>query len=240
MSGKGVAHAERFNQVQCQRTRLFIPLSPSDSLAICPWCKEQETYRRLGPEHEAWSHVVFATHICRAEFGIADDGREVAIWLGEGPETVFERHLDRYNIYLGRDSDRWQFMYSGAHEAFHRVCGEGKNSSHWLDEMFAVMFSLLYLEFIGEAEHAERNRVGLIEQSELLSRSSMFAVTEGPLPDGLYGQAYVTGEELREKVGWDAMRLLAVTRTPEGHPDVEERLNSLLPDARARAEKVLS
>jgi hypothetical protein len=154
-------------EVQCQRTRRFIPMRPLETAVVCPWCDEHETYQRLEPEHEAWHHVQRAIQMCRIEFGIPDDEREAVVWLGDHPETVFESHLDRHNIYLGRDSDRWQFMYSGSHEAFHRVCGERKNAMHWADEMFAVFFSLLYLERIGETAHADRNRIGLINDSRL-------------------------------------------------------------------------
>ncbi|HET9676011.1 MAG TPA: hypothetical protein VFP21_00740 [Solirubrobacterales bacterium] len=200
-----------WRQVQCQQTRQFIPMNPEDLTVMCPWCEEHETYQRLDTEHEAWRHVELATHICRVEFGVPADGVDVVVWLGESPETVFEKHLDRFNIYLGRGSDRWQYMYSGSHEAFHRVCSHGKNASHWVDEMFAVMFSLLYLERIGEVDHADRNRIGLVEQASLISREEMLNVVSGSLPDGLYGRAYLVGEELRRILGWAALKSLAVT-----------------------------
>jgi hypothetical protein len=177
--------------------------------------------------------------MCRSEFDISDDGREAHVWLGDRAETVFESHLDRFNIYLGRDSYRWQFMYSGWHEAFHRVCGGRKNSAHWADEMFAVMFSLLYLEHIGEAEHADRNRAGLVKEAERISRSEMLTVIGGRLPEGLYGQAYLAGEELRQIPGWDAMKSLAVLRTSEGFPDVTKWLTSLSPGVYGRATQVV-
>ena len=123
-----------------------------------------------------------AIQMCRIEFGIPDDGCEAVVWLGDHPETVFESHLGRHNIYLGRDSDRWQFMYSGSHEAFHRVCGERKNAMHWADEMFAIFFSLLYLERIGEIAHADKNRIGLIDGAQRISRQEMLAATQGPCP----------------------------------------------------------
>ena len=222
-------------QVQCQRTRRFIPVTPSEPAAVCPWCDERETYLRLDPEHEAWQHVQCAIQMCRIEFGIPDDGGDAVVWLGDHPETVFERHLDRHNIYLGRRSDRWQLMYSGSHEAFHRVCGERKNAMHWVDEMFAVLFSLLYLERIGEVEHADRNRNQLIEDAPLVSRQEMLAVTQCPLPNGLYGRAYLLGEELKQIVGWEVLKGLAVSRTTEGFPDVEAWIASLAPEVREKA-----
>lgn len=39
-----VDDAEVLKQVQCQRTRYFIFASPSESMVVCPWCNEHETY----------------------------------------------------------------------------------------------------------------------------------------------------------------------------------------------------
>lgn len=226
-------------QVQCQRTRRFVPVTPLESAAVCPWCDEHETYQRLEPEHEASQHVQRAIQMCRIEFGIPDDGCEAVVWLGDHPETVFESHLDRHNIYLDRDSDRWQLMYSGSHEAFHRVCGERKNAMHWADEMFAVLFSLLYLERIGEIAHADKNRIGLINGAQRISRQEMLAVAQGPLPDGFYGQAYLLGEELRQIVGWETLKDLATLRTAEGFPDVEVWIASLTTGVREKAARLV-
>src|SRR4051794_25397548 len=228
-----------WRQAQCQQTRRYIPMNPGATTVICPWCEERETYQRLGPEHEAWHHVRLATQICRVEFGVPADGLDAVVWLGDSPETVYEEHLSRYNIYLGRRSDRWQCMYSGSHEAFHRVCSKGKNASHWVDEMFAVMFSLLYLERIGEASHADGNRTDLVEQASLISCPEMLEVVGGSLPDGLYGRAYLVGEELRQLVGWPALKVLAVTRTRDGVPNIEAWLASLSEAARLAAAPIV-
>jgi hypothetical protein len=238
-AGETIDSGLDWRQVQCQRTRQYIPMSREDLTAICPWCEEHETYQRLDSEHEAWHHVKLATRVCRVEFGVPADGLDAVVWLGDYPETVFEKHLDRYNIYLDRGSDRWQYMYSGSHEAFHRVCSERKNASHWVDEMFAVMFSLLYLERIGEVDHADKNRIGLIEQASLISRQEMLGVVGNPLPEGLYGRAYLVGEELRQAVGWAALKSLAVTRASDGTADVEEWLDSLPAEARAAAAQIV-
>jgi hypothetical protein len=226
-------------QVQCQRTRRFIPVTPLEPTAVCPWCDEHETYLRLDAKHEAWQHVQRAIQMCRIEFGIPDDGHEAVVWLGDHPEAVFEKHLDRHNIYLGRDSDRWQFMYSGSHESFHRVCGGRKNAMHWADEMFAVLFSLLYLERIGETTHADKNRIGLIKGAQCISRQKMLNVTQGPLPGGFYGQAYLLGEELRQIVGWETLRDLATLRTAEGFPDVEAWIDSLAVEVREKVARLV-
>lgn len=238
-TGEAIDSGLDWRQVQCQRTRQFMPMNGEAVMVTCPWCDEHETYQRIDSEHEAWRHVELATHICRMEFGVPDDGVDAVVWLGESPETVFEKHLNRYNIYLGRRSDRWQHMYSGSHETFHRVCSERMNSSHWVDEMFAVMFSLLYLERIGEIDHAHRNRIDLAEEASLISRKGMLEVVSGSLPDGLYGQAYLVGEELQQALGWDVLKSLAVTRAPDGTPDIEGWLGSLPSEARAIAAQVI-
>lgn len=222
-------------QVQCQRTRFYLA---ADVLPVvdCVWCEDHETYERLGPEHEGWVHVQAAAAICRTEFAVPYDGRYVEVWLGDHPETVFESHLDRYNVYLARDSDRWQLMYSGSHEAFHRVCSGGRNSPNWVDEMFAVLFSLGYLERIGEAAHADRNRAHLMRQA---TQHTFEEMTADPMPDGIYGRAYLVGQELIEATGWEALKTLAATRAADGQPDTGRWLDSLAPAARARAAAVL-
>lgn len=169
LTNEKIDNPAALRQIQCQRTRRFIPVSPSDSTAVCPWCDEHETYQRIGPEHEAWHHVRLATEMCRSEFDISDDGREALVWLGDRPETVFESHLDRFNM-----------------------------------------------EHIGEAEHADRNRAGLVKEAERISRSEMLTVIGGRLPEGLYGQAYLAGEEFRQILGWETMKSLAVLRTSRG------------------------
>jgi hypothetical protein len=136
--------------------------------------------------------------MCRAEFGVFDDGLEAVVWRGDYPETVFEQHLNRFNIYLARESDRWQLMYSGAHEASHRACSGGKNKTHWADELFAVHFSLLFLGRIGEVTYADRNRVQMGEQGKGCSVADMLATVDRPLPDGLYGRVYLVSQELIE------------------------------------------
>jgi len=88
-----------------------------------------------------------------------DDAIETAVWLGDRPETVYEPKPNRVNIYLGRTSNPLQIGYSGAHEAFHRVCSP-MAGTHWADEMFAVLFSLLYLG--APATPTTRTSIGLI------------------------------------------------------------------------------
>jgi hypothetical protein len=176
--------------------------------------------------------------MCRAEFNVPCDALPTLVWLGEVPETVFEAHLNRYNIYLARDSDRWQFMYSGSHEAFHRVCS-GQVGYHWADEMFAVLFSLLYLTRINEVTHAARNRARHVELAENFSSREMFAGAGNPLSPEFYGRAYVVGQALVERVGWDTLKPLAVMRTAEGNPDVDQWLDTLPAESRENVRSIL-
>lgn len=114
-----------------------------------------------------------------------------------------------------------------------------RGAKEWADEMFAVFFSLLYLERIGEIAHADKNRIGLISGAQRISRQEMLAVTQGPLPDGFYGQAYLLGEELRQMVGWETLKDLATLRTAEGFPDVEAWIASLTTEVREKATRLV-
>jgi hypothetical protein len=192
---------------------------------VCPYCPEQETYQRLPVGHFARSVVEGAMQMCRDEFEVESDGLGTAMWMGNRPETVFEAHLNRCNIYIGRNSDPWQIMYSGSHEAFHRVCSPC-TGRHWADEMFAVLFSLLYLARIGQEAHAERNRQGLLTEAERCSIETMFAL-DGPCPDGLYGRVYVLGQALIDVIGWNHLKTLATTKGADGRMDVQVWLASL-------------
>jgi hypothetical protein len=213
-------------EAQCQRTRCYLPFSIAEGqTAICPWCPDHETYERLIPNHFARGIVEGAIQMCRSEFGVGEDSLGTGVWLGDRPETVLEPHLNRCNIYLARDSDPWQIMYSGAHEAFHRVCSLCVGR-HWADEMFAVLFSLIYLDCTGQKAHADINRRCLVAEAEACSTEVMFALS-GPCPDGLYGQAYVLGSSLTDCVGWKRLKTLAVTKGADGRMDLAAWLSSL-------------
>jgi hypothetical protein len=103
-----------------------------------------------------------------------------------------------------------------------------------VDEIFAVLF----LERIGETVHAERNRTGLIEDAQLISRDELLATVRGSLSDGFYG-AYVLGEELRRILRWQTLKRLAVLRSPDGFPDVGSWLTSLIPADRDTVDDLL-
>jgi len=213
------------DRVQCQTTRRF--LTAVDGLVECSWCERREIYRRLEPRDEAWLYVQTAISRCREEFAIPDDGQPTEIWLGDHPEKVYEAALGQHNLYLARDSDRWQQMYSGAHEAFHRVCSSQTNQSDWADEMFAVLYSLAFLDWLQETSHAAANRSHLVEQAMRCSLEQFLAIGSEPNPDGTYGRAYLVGMQLIGAVGWDRLRPLALMRRPDGTCDVETWLEFL-------------
>jgi hypothetical protein len=176
--------------------------------------------------------------MCRKHFNVEDDGIPTVIWFGEHPECVFEAPLDAFHIYLARTSNPRQIMFSGAHEAFHRVCS--RNTLHWAHEMLAVHFSLRFLDLKGEARHAQINRVDLIEQSNRCSLQQLLLQTSVPYASGTYGRAYVVGQELIDAIGWDLLKPLALARDEAGQPDVDAWLAGLPEWARGKAEAVLT
>jgi len=226
-------------EVQCQRTRLYLPWAVAVGETVdCPWCEERETYERLGPTSDHALVLAGAIAMCRDEFAVGDDGIETAVWLGDGPETVHEPHAGRINVYLGRRSGPLQVRYSGAHEAFHRVCSPC-TGQQWADEMFAVLFSLLYLDRMGYEEHANLNReTDLLPEAAECTAEEMFA-RDGPCPPGLYGRVFVLGTALEEQIGWDRLKTLATTKRADGRMDVAAWLDGLTEDERSRAAPLL-
>jgi hypothetical protein len=165
--------------------RYYISESADGQTWVCPRCPDHETYIRLGTGDIPKRFVDIATAMCRKEFGVEDDGLSTVVWLGERPESVFEKALDAYHIYLSRNSDKWQLMYSGAHEAFHRVCTPPE-SFHWAHEMLAVHFSLTFLDRIYESAHAAGNRRSLSHEATRCSLEQLLASNSVPFPDGFW------------------------------------------------------
>jgi hypothetical protein len=141
-----------------------------------------------------------AIQFARLSFGKADDGVATRLWLGDGPETIYEKDQAAVHIYLGRDSNWLQIVYSGAHEAFHRACSPCIGSNFWVDEMLAVDFSLQYLRAVGLGSHADLNEISLRSSA---ARRSVREVVSGQLDwlDGGYGRAFLICEELTVALG---------------------------------------
>ncbi len=110
---------------------------------------------------------------------------------------------------------------------------------HWAHEVLAVHFSLLFLDRIGQKAHAEKNRRLLRQQAHQCSLKQLVAMNNVPYPAGLYGRAYILGEQLIAAVGWDQLKPLALTRNVDGKPCAEEWLCSLPRSERAEALAVL-
>jgi hypothetical protein len=99
--------------------------------------------------------------------------------------------------------------------------------------MFAVLFSLIYLDRIGQEAHADINRRCLVAEAEACSTEAMFALS-GPCPEGLYGRAYVLGSSLTDCVGWERLKTLAVTKGADGRMDLAGWLSSLSAEDRKK------
>lgn len=177
--------------------------------------------------------------MCRMEFAVVDDGLPTLVWLGEEPEHVFEKLLHSHHIYLARDADPRQIMFSGAQEAFHRVCTPN-NQPNWAHEMLSLLSALQFLDRMGETGFADRNRTWLAEHAPPCSLEQMLSLDAVPYPEGLYGRAYVVGEALIAAIGWDTLKPLALARDRDGMASVETWLESLAPGEREMALGVLS
>ena len=206
---------------------------------ICPWCADHETYRRLGEGEPARVGVEAAIALCRFEFGVADDGLRTTVWLGDHPECVHDMRLGGYNVYLSRGANALQHAYSGAHEAFHRVCTPN-NARHWAHEMLAVLFSLRCLDSFGNFVGAQMNRVSLEQEAASCDLEQLLDLGAGPYPNGTYGRAYILGAALVDAIGWDLLKSLALARDEDGMPSVETWLDSLPPTERGKALVILA
>jgi hypothetical protein len=227
-------------RVQCQRTRYYIgPASRrAGGIWTCPHCPDGETYQQaeiLDPDIPRL--VNDAIQFARLTFGKADDGLPTRVWLGEGPETVYEADEGAVHIYLGRGSDWLQYAYSGSHEAFHRACSPCVGGS-WADEMLAVEFSLRYLRAIGLEAHAGLNE-GVLRASG--AQHSVSEVVSGQLgwPDGAYGRAFLICEELNAALGRDVVQTLPSYCVLGGEPAFPAWRDSLSSEDRRKLDAII-
>lgn len=227
--------------VQCQRTRRFITTSlPDGRTWVCPYCTNGEAYRMSLPNEQSAAAFAGAVNACRAEFGVVDDGIPTLVFMGEYGETVFIAGLGRFHIYLSRDNNPNQTRYQAAHEAFHRVCTP-PNAFSWAHEMLAVHFALRFLDHgsVGLRAYAELTRVTLRREANFCSRQQMLALGTPPYPTGLYGRAFVVGEELVAALGWDQLKSLALARGTGGEPGVDAWLTGLSGEEESLARRIL-
>lgn len=232
----------RTTKVQCQKTRLFIgPMCrKAGGVWECPHCGRGETYAQAElVDAELCEFVHGAVDRARQLFRVEADEKETRIWLGDGPETVFEKDLDAFHVYLGRGSNWLQSCYSGSHEAFHRACSPCQERGHWVDEMLAVHFSLLYLREMGLEDHAVINEVALRRQSYICPRSEVMGPDGPGYRDDRYGAFFSIGRDLIEVVGWDGLVDLNGFRDPDGRPEPDRWVAGLDDKTRSEVERAL-
>ena len=170
--------------------------------------------------------------LCEAEFGGSlQPDVETLLFMGEEPESVFETHAGYHSIYFKRGSDIQQLSYQLGQEVFHRVCTPS-GTCHWAHEILSLLFSFDYLETVGFGNYAGSQKERLRQESGLLSLPEMIDVSSMPYPLGMYGRAFVTGEQLLREVGWENLKPLARSFDALGKPDVAGWKRSLSNEAR--------
>lgn len=224
--------------VSCQRSRLPIFGSEDGRTWVCPWCSDRELYRRLDPGE--WAHKVVAETVedCRIEFGAVDDGHNLAVWLGDSPETVFEPDINSWHIYIDRCANYWRTMFQGTHEAFHRACSP-PNQSHWTHELLAVHYSSRWLDQHGHGAYAATCRTQMAEGAPQCPPESLVSLAPGQYPHAAHDRAYVLGEGLLSVVGWDAIKPLGVVRNADDKPSCKAWLDTLSADQQAAVRGVV-
>lgn len=231
---------------RCQRT--FYRLRNGRTLAgsgvtrwLCPHCPDEEAYETLrAPDLLQYLDLCLA--YCADRFGTPDDAARPTVLLrGLRPECVHEPQERRYDIYLQADSDPLQQRLQIGHEAFHRVCSQGR-IFHWTHEMLACVTSIRLLRRNGLGDYAAHMEQVYRSEARRLSAAAMRQADLWAMPaypPGLYGRAYVTGAALAATVGWDRLRPLARCLAPQGVPDLDAWLDGLPPDLRAAAQGAL-
>lgn len=243
MGGTPIGRSEEEIRVQCQRTRIY--LGPAEQgrggLWTCSRCDDAETYHLADPVGDRWLIEYLNTAVAevRALVDRNADSQATRVWFGESPETVFEESQDAWHIYLARDANDLQHRFSGAHEAFHRVCSSNRSAGHWADEMLAVHFSLSHLRRTGFTTHAELNEKDLEQRADALPIEDLLKSTSLPLPEGLYGRAYVLGKDLAGAIGRPRLYELVDHYGDHGKPDIDAWLRALPRWHRTRALSIL-
>jgi hypothetical protein len=230
-------------KVQCQLSRRYLlpGCRKVGGVWECPHCGRDETYTQAElVDAELCELVHGAVDRARQLFRVEADEKETRIWLGDGPEAVFEKDLDAFHIYLGRDSDWLVYCYSGSHEAFHRACSPCREKGHWVDEVLAVHFSLRYLREIGFEDHAVINEVSLRRQSYICPRSEVMSPDGPGSRDDRYGAFFSIGQSLIEVVGWEGLVALNRFRDPDGRPEPDRWVASLSDETRLEIGQALT
>jgi hypothetical protein len=120
------------------------------------------------------------------------------------------------------------------------VCSPGAGKGHWVDEILAVHFSVLYLRELGHEDHAVLNEVNLRRQSYICSRAAVLNPDGHEYPDGSYGAVFSLGRDLIEIVGWDGLVDLNRFRDQARRPEPDRWVASLDPRSRLKVGQVLA
>jgi hypothetical protein len=228
--------------VQCQRSPNSTILTAAHMTAPGTWtcpgdpyapgCSGGEVYFFLD-DPEWRRRFDECVRLCESEFGSSlNPDVETVFFVGEEPESVFEAHAGYHSIYFQRDSDIYQMNYQLGQEVFHRVCTPS-GTNHWAHEMLSLLFSFDYLDSVGFGDYRKRQAAKLRAESQQLSITGMMEVSAMPYPEGMYGRAFVTGERLRDEIGWSLLKPLARMFDSGGKPDVVAWKRSLSDEAQA-------
>lgn len=136
--------------------------------------------------------------------------------------------------------------YELAHEAVHEVLAREQTIFDWVQEMFAEYVAVQAVEELGleiglpetveyaqERAHQHREGAARLSLSELQAADLSVSY-----PKGTYSRGFVTASSLVEEIGWERLRPLGAMIV-EGHHDLDGWLESLDPDERRRAQRVL-
>lgn len=229
---------------RCQRTFRKLPIGVAlpgvgTMRWACSHCSDCETYETVR-DGDLLNFANLALADAIRDFGPPDDVRRPVLFLwGLHPECVRETSDKRYDIYLQSGSDVWQGRLQIGHELFHRICSQGR-IFHWTHEMLACVFSVRVLQARGLSDYARTTKEQFARHAHDFSIAQMQTAPlsdAASYPPGLYGRAYLTGQELVGAVGWPALCKLARWGIDDGDeanvpvPDVQGWLHGL-PDAK--------
>lgn len=217
---------------------------------VCRRCGNQ--FVRLRPNDMRQQTIAEILRACRADFSIADDGRETVVWFGDGPPmTLWEPGLNRCHIYLTLSAQSClpQFRYQLAHEIFHRVCTLPA-TFHWAHELLAVEFSFRSAEawlasspsfrsLFGPYFAVQRARHVIDAPHCQLPRVLAFDGRGADYPDHLYAAVDVIAQELLGSLTWAELKSLA-HHWSGTRPSVAGWLASLPEPKRLEAQVVLT
>lgn len=166
------------------------------------------------------------------EFGVDPDAFPRPVLIVERPDGSPETRRFEGGaclIFITTTSDWHRARYQIAHEVVHNVLSPTVEPVFdWVQEMFAVHVAVRAMRELGEYRYVGRSEAGLWEAARLMSREQMLNLDlRPPYPEGIYGQAFVTGCELIDQVGWERLKLLGTQMDESGRHDIAAWLKLL-------------